>query len=121
LDTETSASERRRSERVARIFLCWFDSGYRDVEARVENVSADGTGLFVRTAEPPEVGQKLGLLLQGTRRQTLELTGVVQWISQSGVVAEGFGLRIDEPARLQEFLSRCTVVPASTEASVQTA
>jgi hypothetical protein len=70
-------AERRAGERTRRFFLCWFDGGHRDVEGFIQDVS-DG-GLFVRTAEPPAVGHKLTLLIQGPRRTTCEAYGEVQW------------------------------------------
>jgi Tfp pilus assembly protein PilZ len=95
------------------VFLCWFDGGYRDVEARVEDVSPDGTGLFVRTPEFPE-GEKVVLLIQGTRRQTLNVRGYIRWSSDQSQV-EGFGLQVENAEELRAFLESCRTVLAEAD------
>ena len=106
---QSPTAERRHVERVQRVFLCWFDGGYRDVEARVEDVSLDGTGLFVRTPEFPE-GEKLVLLIQGSRRQTLLVRGQIRWSSDQTQV-EGFGLQVENAEELRAFLESCGITP----------
>jgi hypothetical protein len=83
------------------------------VEAQVEDVSPDGTGLFVRTPEPPE-DEKVVLLIQGTRRQTLSVRGQIRWSSEEGPV-EGFGLQVENVEELRAFLDSCWLTPISTE------
>jgi hypothetical protein len=101
------SQERRCSVRLQKVFLCWFDSGYRDVEARVENVSPDGSGLFVRTLEQPP-NDKLTVLIQGPRRQTLQVQGVVRW-SSDAAQSEGFGLQVENAVELRAFLERARI------------
>ena len=104
---EPIQTERRHIQRVPRVFLCWFDGGYRDVEARVEDVSPDGSGLFVRTPEFPE-GEKVVLLIQGARRQTLFVRGQIRWSSDQSQI-EGFGLEVENAEELRTFLESCQV------------
>jgi hypothetical protein len=104
--------DRRHIARVPRVFLCWFDGGYRDVEARVEDVSPDGSGLFVRTPEFPE-GEKVVLLIQGARRQTLVVRGQIRWSSDESHI-EGFGLQVENAAELRAFLESCGLNPGET-------
>ena len=106
-------SHPRHVERVSRVFLCWFDGGYRDVEARVEDVCADGSGLFVRTPEFPE-GEKVVLLIQGARRQTLVVRGQIRWSSDASQV-EGFGLQVENAEELRAFLESCGLTPEAAE------
>jgi hypothetical protein len=139
---ETEHGDRRATQRRRRFFMCWFDGGHRDVEGFIQNVSDDG--LFVRTSEPPAIGHKLTLVIQGPRRLTCEAYGEVQWTRLAAAVPEtapaceaepdgadpvplaalgerdtiGFGFRVENRAALAEFIAQCdAIVAASAPAS----
>jgi len=98
-------------------FLCWFDDGTRDIEACIREFGE--RAVFVETPELPEVGDKLTLLIQGTRRYTFSADGSVCWTSRAGDPPgpelgfsprsgrSGFGFQVENTAGFGEFLTLC--------------
>jgi hypothetical protein len=65
-------------------------------EGNLANVSE--TGVFVRTASCPAVGETVQILLRGSS-PTLMLKGEVRWFGRLKDGTEGFGVQLEDPPR----------------------
>jgi len=99
-----AASERRGSERVpfeGRIIVM---AEGRRFPGSAGNISSGGT--FIRTEDPPAVGEQTTLLLQVDRKLSLHIRGIVRWHElDAHHLPVGFGLQFtDVTQSIQETI-----------------
>lgn len=101
-----AASERRESGRVpfeGRIVVM---AEGRRFPGSAANISAGGT--FIRTEDPPAVGEQTTLLLQIDRKLSLHIRGIVRWHElDAHHLPVGFGLQfINVTQSIQETIDQ---------------
>ncbi len=112
--TPGASTSKSQLERSQEFYLCWYDAGDRDVEGSIDEIGP--RSLFVRIGASgvegmPDVGDKITLLIQGTRRYTHEVEGCVRSTTTSPSSDEqrtaraGFELEVFDPEALESFLA----------------
>src|SRR5262245_41697899 len=90
------ASEKRIAKRWRYRDFIVYHSRTSSGEGLLGNVSSGG--IFVRTSRPPELGERVELVLQGTT-PPLSLQGKVCWVGSRKDGSAGFGVELVEPPR----------------------
>lgn len=104
--------ERRRLKRVYHRIPAWFKAGNIRGEGHVKNLCKEG--LFVRTANLPEPGSDVRVVMEAHGGDKVEVNGTVRWTTAQLPPEEhaqpGFGVLISPvPESFRAFFERVLV------------